>query len=127
CAGKSASECPNAGHSKRKTLIHWGCAGACARFPLLATPRDTVARVGADGPRYCHALWRYKAVHNTERAKILWNRSRPSSFFPRGGEDLTMSLTAAALYYQLGSLIAQTPELTDPADRQADAWIERAC
>src|SRR5262249_13089736 len=44
-----------------------------------------------------------------------------------GGEDLTMSLTAAALYYQLGSLIAQTPELTDPADRQADAWIERAC
>jgi hypothetical protein len=39
---------------------------------------------------------------------------------------LDMSVSAAALYYQLGSLIAQTPELSDPADTQADAWIERA-
>jgi len=38
-----------------------------------------------------------------------------------------MSVSAETLYYQLGSLIADVPELGDPTAADADAWIERAC
>jgi hypothetical protein len=37
-----------------------------------------------------------------------------------------MSLSAEALYYQLGSLVAETPELTGPNTTETDRWIERA-
>jgi hypothetical protein len=38
----------------------------------------------------------------------------------------TMSLTAEALYYQLGSLLAESPELSGPATAETDRWIARA-
>jgi hypothetical protein len=37
-----------------------------------------------------------------------------------------MSLSPEALYYQLGSLVAETPELTGPSSTETDRWIERA-
>ena len=37
-----------------------------------------------------------------------------------------MSLTPEALYYQLGSLLAETPELAGPASAETDQWIARA-
>jgi hypothetical protein len=38
-----------------------------------------------------------------------------------------MSLTPEALYYRLGNLVAETPDLTtDAATPEADRWIERA-
>jgi hypothetical protein len=37
-----------------------------------------------------------------------------------------MSLSAEALYYQLGNLVAETPELEGPTTVETDRWIERA-
>src|SRR5438874_208346 len=37
-----------------------------------------------------------------------------------------MSLSAEALYYQLGNLVAETPELGGPTTIETDRWIERA-
>jgi hypothetical protein len=37
-----------------------------------------------------------------------------------------MSLTPEALYYQLGSLVAETPELAGPSTTETSRWIARA-
>src|SRR5215831_7226606 len=43
-----------------------------------------------------------------------------------GEQARDMSLTAEALYYQLGSLLAESPELAGPATAETDRWIARA-
>jgi len=42
------------------------------------------------------------------------------------GKFRIMSLTPEALYYQLGSLVAETPELAGPPTTETSRWIERA-
>jgi hypothetical protein len=37
-----------------------------------------------------------------------------------------MSLSPEALYYQLGNLVAEIPELAGPTTIETDRWIERA-
>ena len=37
-----------------------------------------------------------------------------------------MSLSPEALYYQLGNLVAETPEFAGPTTIETDRWIERA-